>query len=87
MSSRGNWAKDDREKTELIPGKETHSRSEKSLADFIASILEGPWNRGAIARPAGRGEAAGRDPAGLSALNGAKAGAFAYGSCLKTRLV
>jgi transposase InsO family protein len=29
MSSRGNWAKDDREKTELIPGKETHSRSEK----------------------------------------------------------
>jgi hypothetical protein len=41
MSSRGNWAKDDREKTELIPGKETHSRSEKSLADFIASILRG----------------------------------------------
>jgi len=26
-------------------------------------------------------------PPGLSALNGAKAGAFAYGSCLKTRLV
>jgi transposase InsO family protein len=47
MSSRGNWAKNDREKTELIPGKETHSRSEKvSPIHCKASILEGPWNRG-----------------------------------------